>query len=103
MLSRVIIKTTRRAKTNKREMFKVLVHGTSKDSPLHSQGFFIKQQLCKRQTAEQCLSQDLKNWVPKIGNCNIFGRPNFEGGPQYTRISTINMYKFIKIRHVILI
>ena len=40
-----------------------------------------------------------RNWVPKIGNCKIFGRPNFEGGSQYTQISIINMYKFIKIRH----
>ena len=40
--------------------------------------------------------------MPKIGNCKIFGHPKFEGGPQYTHISTINMYKFIK-RHDILI
>ena len=37
--------------------------------------------------------------MPKIGSCKIFGRPNFLGGSQYTRISIINMYKFIKIRH----
>ena len=47
----------------------------------------------------QRLSQDLETGVPKFGNCKILGRPNFQGGPQYTQISTINMYKFIKIRH----
>ena len=36
--------------------------------------------------------------MPKIGNCKIFLR-----GPQYTQISTINMYEFIKIRHDILL
>ena len=41
--------------------------------------------------------------MPKIGNCKSFGLPKFEGGPQYTHISNINMYKFIKIRHDILI
>ena len=41
--------------------------------------------------------------MPKIGNCKIFGRPNFQGGPQYTQISSINMYEFIKIRHDILV
>ena len=40
-----------------------------------------------------------RNWVPKFGNCKILGRPNIQGGPQYTQISTINTYKFIKIRH----
>ena len=41
--------------------------------------------------------------MPKIGNCKIFGRPNFQGGPQYSQISTINMYEFVKIRHDVLI
>ena len=41
--------------------------------------------------------------MPKIGNCKIFGGPNFQGGQQCTQNSTINMYKFIKIRHDILI
>ena len=41
--------------------------------------------------------------MPKIGNCKIFGRPNFLGGPQYTHISNINMHRFIKLRHGILI
>ena len=40
--------------------------------------------------------------MPKIGSCKNFGRPNFQGGSQYTHISTINMYKFIKIRHDII-
>ena len=41
--------------------------------------------------------------MPKIGNCKNFGRQKFKGGPQYTHISTINMYEFIFIRHDILI
>ena len=40
--------------------------------------------------------------MPKIGSCKVFGRLNFLGGPQHTQISTINMYRFIKIRHDIL-
>ena len=40
--------------------------------------------------------------MPKISSCNIFGRPNFEGGSQYTHFSTINMYTFIKLRHDII-
>ena len=40
--------------------------------------------------------------MPKIGSCKIFGRPNFKGGSQHTHISTINMYRFIKIRHDII-
>ena len=43
-----------------------------------------------------------RNWVPKIGSCRIFGRPNFLGGSQYTHISIINIDKFIKIRHDII-
>ena len=43
-----------------------------------------------------------RNWLPKIGSCKISGRSDFEGGSQYTQISTINMYKFIKIRHDIM-
>ena len=39
----------------------------------------------------QCLSQDLETGCLKL-----------EGGSQYTQISTINMYKFIKIRHDII-
>ena len=41
--------------------------------------------------------------MPKIGNCLIFGCQHFQGGLQSTQISTINMCKFIKIRHDILI
>ena len=41
--------------------------------------------------------------MPKIGNFNISGCPNVQGGPQYTKISTINKYTFIKTRHDILI
>ena len=51
----------------------------------------------------QGLSQDLETGCPKLVDCKIFGRPNFIGGTQYTQISTINRYRFIKIRHDILI
>ena len=44
-----------------------------------------------------------RNWVPKIDDCKKFWRPNFEGRPQFTQISTINLYRFVKIRHDILI
>ena len=51
----------------------------------------------------QGLSQDLETGCPKLAKfCKIFGRLNFQGGPQYTQISIINMYEFIKIRHNIL-
>ena len=40
--------------------------------------------------------------MSKIGNCKIFGRPNFQGESQRTPITTINMNKFIKIRHDII-
>ena len=53
-------------------------------------------------TLEAVSKPGFRNWVPKIGSCKIFGRPNFQGGSQYTHISTINMYKFIKIRHDII-
>ena len=43
------------------------------------------------------------NWVPKIGNCKLFGAHNFKGDHNILIISTINMHKFIKIRHDILI
>ena len=35
-----------------------------------------------------------------MDKCKIYGRPNFEGGQQYTQIS---MYEYIKIGHNILI
>ena len=37
--------------------------------------------------------------MPKIGNCEIFGRPIFQGRTLYTLITTINIYLIIKIRH----
>ena len=40
------------------------------------------------------LEAGFRNWVPKIGNCKISGRPNFEGGPRYTQITNINMYRY---------
>ena len=48
------------------------------------------------------LASWIRNWVPKIGSCKFFGRPNFQGGSQYTPISTINIYKFTRIRHDII-
>ena len=42
-----------------------------------------------------------RNWVPKIGKCKLFGHPIFQGRPQYTLVTTINMY--LLIRHIILI
>ena len=45
---------------------------------------------------EQGLSQDLETGCPKLAFLKFLG---VQGGPQYTKISTINMYKFIKIRH----
>ena len=55
---------------------------------------------------QQGLSQDLEKWGAhnwQFLNIKILGRPNFKGGPQYTQIWTINMYKSIKIGHDILI
>ena len=43
-----------------------------------------------------------RNWVPKIGDCKMFGCTLFPGRPQYTQISTINMHLLIEIRHTIL-
>ena len=41
--------------------------------------------------------------MPKIGSCKIFGASKFlRGGSQYTHVSTINMYKFIKIGYDII-
>ena len=54
-------------------------------------------------SVNQGLSQDLETGCPKWAIVKILGVQNFQGGPQYTQISTINMYKFIRIRHDILI
>ena len=51
----------------------------------------------------QCLSQDLETECPKLAIVTFLGGQIFKGGPQYTQISTINMYKFIKIRQDILL
>ena len=48
---------------------------------------------------KQCLSQDLGTGCLKVTVVKEFGCPNIYGGSQYIHISTINMYKFIKIRH----
>ena len=47
-------------------------------------------------TLFQCLSQDFETGCLKLAVVK------FLGGSQYTHISTINMYKFIKIRHDII-
>ena len=44
-----------------------------------------------------------RNWLPKIANCQVFGHPIFQKRPQYTQITTINMYLLIEIRQSILI
>ena len=51
----------------------------------------------------QGLSQDLETGCPKWAIVKFLGVQILRGTPQYTQISTINMYKFIKIRHDILI
>ena len=33
-----------------------------------------------------------RNWVPKIGNCKIFGCLIFQERSQYTQITTTDMY-----------
>ena len=50
----------------------------------------------------QCLSQYLETGCPKLAIVKFLGVQIFKGGPQYTKISTNNMSKFIKIRHDIL-
>ena len=52
---------------------------------------------------KQGLSQDLETGCLKLAIVKLLGVQIFKGGTQYTQISTINMYKFIKIRHDILI
>ena len=49
------------------------------------------QKSSSKQGKNRKLGPGFRNWVPKFGNCKIFGCPNFEVGPQYTQISTINM------------
>ena len=50
---------------------------------------------------EQGFTQDLENWVPKIGNCKRFGILFIQGRSKYTDIITI--YLLIEIRNNILI
>ena len=45
----------------------------------------------------QCLSQDLETGCLKLAVAKLLGVQIFKG-----HITTINMYKFIKIRHVII-
>ena len=52
---------------------------------------------------QQGLSQDLETGCLKLAIVKLLGVQNFKGGGLYTLISTINMYKLIKIRHDILI
>ena len=49
----------------------------------------------------QCLSQDLETGCLNLAVVKLLGVQIFKGD-QYTHISTINMYKFIKIRHGII-
>ena len=49
------------------------------------------------QTLRQGLSQDLETGCPKMAIVNFFGVQILRG-PQFTQISTINMYTFILIR-----
>ena len=46
--------------------------------------------------------QNFRNRVPKIGNCNICGRPIIQGRPHYTLITIINMYLIIQTRYTTL-
>ena len=49
------------------------------------------------------LSQDSETGCPQLAIVKFWGVQIFRGGPQYTQISTIKMYKYNKIRHDILI
>ena len=50
----------------------------------------------------QCLSQDLETGCLKLAVVKFFGVQIFKGDHKYTHISTINIYKFVKIRHDII-
>ena len=41
---------------------------------------------------------EFRSWVPKIGNCEIFWCPIFQGITQYIEITTMIMYLLIEIR-----
>ena len=56
----------------------------------------------KMHVCGQCLSQDLETGCLEFAVKIFLGFQIFKGGSQYTHISTINMYKFIKIRHDII-
>ena len=56
----------------------------------------------KVQGFRQCLSQDLETGCLELAVVKSLGVQILKGGSQYTHISTINMYKFIKIRHDII-
>ena len=57
----------------------------------------------KMHVCGQCLSQDLETGCLEFAVKIFLGFHIFKGGgSQYTHISTINMYKFIKIRHDII-
>ena len=51
----------------------------------------------------QCLSQDLETGCPKLAIVKSLGVQIFKGDHDILRFQTKNMYKFIKIRHDILI
>ena len=49
--------------------------------------------------SNQGLSQDLETGYPKFAFVIFWGILLFKGGPQYTQVTTINMYLLIYIRH----
>ena len=48
------------------------------------------------------ISQDLETGCPKLAIVEFLGVQNFYREPQYTKISTKNMHRFMNIRHDIL-
>ena len=55
----------------------------------------------KDDSSAQGVSQDLQTGCPKLAIVKFWGVQILKG--DYTQISTINMYKFIEIRHDIII
>ena len=49
--------------------------------------------------SEDIMNQHLETGCLKLAVVKFLGVQIFKGGSQYTHILTINMYKFIKIRH----
>ena len=59
---------------------------------------FSENSLSERQAGQQCLSQDLETGCLKLAVVKFLGVQILKGD-HYILISTISMYKFIKIRH----